>query len=214
MESSDSIERRIRTRKTGPYADFTPSRRVSGAGDVRRVPSNHNHSSGLRECVPLRDLTDCLLQAYDCIARRYEKSLSRGPHPGSDIDDWLAAERELLPSIPVSIENAKNFIYALAVVPRATKWISVAVESRWLVILSHVPPDPHRDGFRESIDDNSAYHLPGNRRQSPPRHRKASNISNDRFLPGTGTTQNPTEVICRRPRPWFPPDQTTHRRRK
>jgi Protein of unknown function (DUF2934) len=107
-----------------------------------------------RECLPMRELTECLLQAYDCVARRaYEKFIERDGTPGGDLDDWLNAERELLPSIPVNIEDAREFVYALAAVPRRGGRISVAVESRWLVILSHTEESDPRDRFARGHDD-------------------------------------------------------------
>jgi Protein of unknown function (DUF2934) len=107
-----------------------------------------------RECLPMRELTECLLQAYDCVARRaYEKFIERDGTPGGDLDDWLNAERELLPSIPVNIEDAREFVYALAAVPRRGGRISVAVESRWLVILSHTEESDSRDRFSRGHDD-------------------------------------------------------------
>ena len=90
-----------------------------------------------RECILLGDPTDCLLDAYDCVARRaYENFLAHGPRPGGELEDWLTAERQLLLNFPIDIQEAPHFIYALASVPGATAArVSVGIESRWMVIL-------------------------------------------------------------------------------
>ncbi|MGO9590513.1 MAG: DUF2934 domain-containing protein [Candidatus Acidiferrales bacterium] len=91
----------------------------------------------LREYVALHDLTACLLEAYDCVTRRaHEKYIERGGSPGKEMDDWLAAQKELLPSLPTNVKESGDFVYALASVPHATvSEIAVGVESHWLVIL-------------------------------------------------------------------------------
>jgi HSP20 family molecular chaperone IbpA len=91
----------------------------------------------LREYVALQDLTACLLEAYDCVSRRaHEKYIERGAAPGKEMDDWLAAQKELLPSLPTNVKESGDFVYALASVQEATaSEIAVGVESHWLVIL-------------------------------------------------------------------------------
>jgi HSP20 family molecular chaperone IbpA len=109
---------------------------------VRRSPARNRSSRAQvrtrRECLSLRDPTDCLLDAYDCVARRaYEHFLARGPRPGGEVEDWLTAEHELLLNFPVNVHEAKGFVYALVSVPGATAArLSVGIESRWLVILA------------------------------------------------------------------------------
>jgi len=52
------------------------------------------------------------------------------------MDDWLEAQRELLPSLPTHVKESGDFVYALANVPgAAVSEIAVGVESHWLVIL-------------------------------------------------------------------------------
>jgi HSP20 family molecular chaperone IbpA len=94
-------------------------------------------SGPLREYVALHDLTACLLEAYDCVSRRaHEKYLARGAEPGKEMDDWLAAQQELLPSLPTNVKESGDFVYALASVPgTGASEIAVGVESHWLVIL-------------------------------------------------------------------------------
>jgi DUF2934 family protein len=92
-----------------------------------------------RECLPLRDMTDCLLQAYDCVARRaYHKFVSRGAHPGGELDDWLNAERELLGNLPVNLEDGGDSLSVLASLPgRNSRKVDIGIDPRWLVILGH-----------------------------------------------------------------------------
>jgi hypothetical protein len=91
-----------------------------------------------RDCITLSDPTDCLLEAYDCVARRaYEHFLARGPRPGGELADWLRAERELLLAFTINVQDSAHFIYALASIPGATAArLEVGIESRWLVILA------------------------------------------------------------------------------
>lgn len=91
----------------------------------------------LRECLVLGDPTDCLLDAYDCVAARaYENFLAHGPRPGGELEDWLSAERELLLGFQIDLHETEEFIYALASVPGATaSRTSVGIESHWMVIL-------------------------------------------------------------------------------
>jgi Protein of unknown function (DUF2934) len=91
-----------------------------------------------RECIALSDPTDCLLEAYDCIARRaYEHFLARGPRLGGEVEDWLSAENEVLLDLAITVEDAVEFVYALTSVPGATAArLEVGIETRWLVILA------------------------------------------------------------------------------
>jgi HSP20 family molecular chaperone IbpA len=98
-----------------------------------------------RECIALSDPTDCLLEAYDSVAHRaHQKFLDRGAASGGELEDWLNAERELLPEFPVNVEESGECVYALASFPGvADARVSVGIESRWLVILAH-PAAPNR----------------------------------------------------------------------
>ena len=104
---------------------------------VAAKPTPQKQRGTLREYVALHDLTACLLEAYDCVSRRaHEKYVERGGGPGREMDDWLAAQRELLPSLPTNIKESGDFVYALASVPgTGASEIAVGVESQWLVIL-------------------------------------------------------------------------------
>ena len=56
-------------------------------------PSLRTQHKVVRECISLRDPTDCLLEAYDCVAKRaYEKFIASGEKIGGQFEDWLKAE--------------------------------------------------------------------------------------------------------------------------
>jgi Protein of unknown function (DUF2934) len=105
----------------------------------------------VRECLVLGDPTDCLLDAYDCVAARaYENFMVHGPRPGGELEDWLSAERELLLGFQIDLHETDEFIYALASVPGATaSRTSVGIESHWMVILVREPLPPY--GRSETI---------------------------------------------------------------
>jgi hypothetical protein len=92
-----------------------------------------------REFIALRDLSECLLDAYDFVAQRaYEKFIDRGNLAGDDLADWLSAERELLPKLSADVQDSEKFVYALVSIPGPkSRRISVGIESRWLVVLAH-----------------------------------------------------------------------------
>jgi hypothetical protein len=119
----------------------------------------------VRECLVLGDPTDCLLDAYDCVAARaYENFLAHGPRPGGELEDWLSAERELLLGFQIDLHETEECIYALASVPGATaSRTSVGIESHWMVILVREP----QSGFarsesiaRESVSVGKASRVP------------------------------------------------------
>jgi len=91
-----------------------------------------------RRCIVLGDLTESLLQAYEYVARHaYQKFLARGAVPGGELDDWLAAERELLAPITVDFQESEGFIHALAAAPCFSRArVDVSIEPRWLAILA------------------------------------------------------------------------------
>jgi HSP20 family molecular chaperone IbpA len=101
----------------------------------RAALSRETRGSG-REQVPLRDLSDCLLAAYEGVSgRAFRLHQARGAQPGNELKHWKEAERDLLGAIPVDVVESEKNIYALASVPGyAAAEISVAVEDRWLLI--------------------------------------------------------------------------------
>lgn len=90
-----------------------------------------------REHVRLEDFTDCLLQAYDGVARRaYQKFVSRGSKPGGELDDWLQAEQELGTDLKVDLAESKQFVHAMLNIGGVnSSEIRVAIEGRWLMVL-------------------------------------------------------------------------------
>jgi HSP20 family molecular chaperone IbpA len=101
-------------------------------------------SSALREFVPQSDLTESLLCAYDQVARRaYDKFMDRGARTGSELEDWLDAEQEILGLMDVDVAEAAGFVTALASLPGyRSAQITLGIEPRWLLIF----------GCRESED--------------------------------------------------------------
>jgi len=134
------------------YAVVEPA---SAGRDTIRKRAVRTTGRAQRECVTLSDPTDCLLEAYDCVSTRaYEHFLARGPRPGGELADWLTAERELLLGFSVNVENAAQFVYALASIPGATAArLEVGIEARWLVILAQVsrPAQIPRDEVTPSL---------------------------------------------------------------
>ena len=94
-----------------------------------------------RECLVLGDPTDCLLDAYECVAHRaYEHFLNSGSPASTQLEDWLKAERQILLNFPIDLHETDEFIYGLASVPGATAaGTSIGIESQWMVILVRRP---------------------------------------------------------------------------
>jgi HSP20 family molecular chaperone IbpA len=109
-----------------------------------------------RECLPLRDMADCLLQAYDGVARRaYKKFLLRGGTPGGELDDWLNAEHELLGNLAVDVEDGGIFVSALASLPGLTSEdVDVGIDPRWLVILGRHSAADRAERDEQRVDDD------------------------------------------------------------
>jgi HSP20 family molecular chaperone IbpA len=130
---------------------------VKRSVDAQRVQTRHAHAGKRpaearpqRQFIELREVTDCLLDAYDCVAKRaYELFLERGARRGGELDDWLTAERELLPQLPVTIEDSNGVLYAMATIPGSMNVdLSVGLDPRWLVILARrrEPMNGEREG--------------------------------------------------------------------
>jgi HSP20 family molecular chaperone IbpA len=94
----------------------------------------------VRETLPLRNLPDCLLTAYDGVSRRaFERFVARGSGVGSEIADWRSAERDLFLPITVELQETEDVVYAMATVPELSgAEIAVAVEDRWLLISGYM----------------------------------------------------------------------------
>ena len=109
----------------------------------------------VREQIPLSNLPDCLLAAYDGVSRRaFERFVARGSKAGSEIADWRTAERDLFLPVTVDFQDTQDALYALATTPGVNgSQIAVAIEDRWLLISGHVdPPSGWEDDMGPSPD--------------------------------------------------------------
>jgi HSP20 family molecular chaperone IbpA len=97
------------------------------------------------ESVALRDLSECLLEAYDAVACRADELLQqRGENPGDELEDWRRAEDEVLQKIPIHVQESDLAITALVSVPGySAAEIELGIDSSWIVILGrHPASDP------------------------------------------------------------------------
>jgi HSP20 family molecular chaperone IbpA len=111
----------------------------------------------LREQIPLRDMSDCLLAVYDEVSRRaFQRCIARGAQEGSERENWKAAEDDLFAKISVDFEESGGNLYALASLPGcAGTEITVAVDECWLLIAGYVD-----QGSRENVDEDfGAYRM-------------------------------------------------------
>ncbi len=90
----------------------------------------------LREHIPLRDMSDCLLAVYDEVSRRaLQRGVAGGARAASDQENWKAAENDLFARISVDFEESGANLYALASLPGCVGGeITVAVDESWLLI--------------------------------------------------------------------------------
>jgi Protein of unknown function (DUF2934) len=111
-------------------------KQISISREEHRAAVSRETRGSRREQVPLRDLSDCLLAAYEGVSgRAFRLHQARGAAPGNELKNWKEAERDLLGAMPVDVVESEKNIYALASVPGyAAAEISVAVEDRWLLI--------------------------------------------------------------------------------
>lgn len=104
-------------------------------------------SSALREFVPQSDLTESLLRAYDQVAHRaYDKFMDRGARTGSELEDWLDAEQEILGLMEVDVAEGAGFVTALASLPGyRSAQITLGIEPHWLLILGCHESEDHEE---------------------------------------------------------------------
>jgi HSP20 family molecular chaperone IbpA len=101
------------------------------------------------ESVALRDLSECLLEAYDAVACRADELLQqRGENPGDELEDWRRAEDEVLQKIPIHVQESDLAITALISMPGySAAEIELGIDARWIVILGrHPASDPAAAG--------------------------------------------------------------------
>ena len=125
---------------------------------MRKVaPRTIHQDSGetLREQIPLRDMSDCLLAVYHEVSRRaFQRCVVRGEREGSDREDWKAAEHDLFARISVDFEESGGNLYALASLPGcAGTQITVAVDESWLLICGYT----ERESEHGSADAGGNY---------------------------------------------------------
>jgi HSP20 family protein len=86
--------------------------------------------------VPKDNLSDRLTEIYNCIARRaFEIFEDNGSIFGSDMENWLQAESELLHPVHIDIMDAGESLNVRAEVPGfTTKDLEVSVEPECLTI--------------------------------------------------------------------------------
>ncbi len=125
---------------------------VSGARAI--PPQKHVKptlpSAALREFVPLSDLTEALLCAYDGVARRaYKKFLDRGARTGSELEDWLDAEHEVLGQMQVDVAECAGYVSVLASLPGyRSAHVILGIEPRWLLIFGCQECEDRANGTR------------------------------------------------------------------
>src|ERR1700678_1660791 len=123
----------------------TPAARRAIDSSAVRPGAQRNPST--REQLPLRNLPDCLLAAYDEVSHRaFSRFVARGSSGGNELADWRAAEKDLF--LPVAGCSETR--------------IEVAIEDGWLLIWGH--PDPEHDCEDEGT--------PSRDRESPGQHLK------------------------------------------
>jgi len=90
----------------------------------------------LREHIPLRDMSDCLLAVYDEVSRRaLQRGVVGGARTASDQENWKAAENDLFARISFDFEESGANLYALVSLPGCVGGeITVAVDESWLLI--------------------------------------------------------------------------------
>lgn len=111
-------------------------KQISTAGTENHASPSGETRNPRREQIPLRDLSECLLAAYEGVMQRaYRLQKVRGAEPRGELKNWKEAEHDLLGAMPVDLAESEENYYALASVPGyEAAEISVAVEDRWLLI--------------------------------------------------------------------------------
>jgi HSP20 family molecular chaperone IbpA len=111
----------------------------------------------LRENIPLRDMSDCLLAVYEEVSRRaLQRGTVRGAQVASEREEWKAAEDDLFVRISVDFEESGANLYALASLPGcAGGEITVAVDACWLLISGYAEHGLREHGAKKSADGDA-----------------------------------------------------------
>jgi hypothetical protein len=136
-----------------------PIDRVWGRDDPRVEPRR-----AAWQIVSPRDLSDCLLEAYDAVAMRAAVLLrENGMPPLLDPrrELWARAEREVLGEIGVDLQVTAASVTALASLPDfAGRDIALGLEPRWMVVFARKLGDGRRDMNRDINNNAPAHHEP------------------------------------------------------
>jgi HSP20 family molecular chaperone IbpA len=106
------------------------------------------------------EIADRVRLAAEAISRRaFELFEQAGSRPGHEVEDWLRAEAELFPPLPVAVSERQSGIELRAEVPgfRATD-LEVALEPRRVTILGERESRPSR-GAGASLGAHSLTHV-------------------------------------------------------
>ena len=109
----------------------------------------------LRENIPLRDMSDCLLAVYEEVSQRaLQRSNVRGARSASEREEWKAAEDDLFVRISVDFEESGANLYALASLPGcAGGELTIAVDESWLLISGYAEHGSRAHAAEASADD-------------------------------------------------------------
>jgi len=121
-----------------------PLDRIFGRDDRRVQPRD-----GVWQTIVPRDLSDCLLEAYDVVAARAAALMRESGMPAAGADPghklWIRAEREILGEIVVDMQVTAASVTALASLPEfAGSEITLGIEPRWMVLFAR--RDAHGEG--------------------------------------------------------------------
>src|SRR5277367_4897428 len=109
----------------------------------------------LRENIPLRDMSDCLLAVYEEVSQRaLQRGILCGARSASEREEWKAAEDDLFVRISVDFEESGANLYALVSLPGcAGGELTVAVDECWLLISGYAEHGSRAHAAEASADD-------------------------------------------------------------
>ena len=112
-----------------------PIGRVLPRGDFVQDPG------GVWHTISLRDLSDCLIEAYDAVALRAAALMRESGLPPLSLTTnrelWTKAERETLSEITVDLHVTGTSVSALASLPDfSAREITLGIEPRWMVVFA------------------------------------------------------------------------------
>lgn len=102
-----------------------------------RVQAQQNvQRTALRELVPLKDVSDCLRDAYQDVKQyAHQRYLSRGGNSGSALEDWVSAECEILAPLAADFKIDGSYVRVLtSMAGFRVEQVSVGIETNWLLL--------------------------------------------------------------------------------